>query len=270
MQLTLEFFAPVALPLGRRNAQNHIAGSVFLLRMALVPLVVLLCSLPALPQAISNSSNAGTPENAVFHGSDIDVVQTNNGGLTVSIDLTGTPGRGLSTGYRLIYNNKVWKMTEQCSDTICVDNIRPTPISAIRIIGPFLNAATAGHSTYTQTCNGVATVVSNNYTVTEPDGTRHHTVPDGVGLDGCSISPNADRYADDGSGWMIKNGTTALRKDGLSILQSSNSSTSITTVRDSNGNQSVSTFDVNTLTTTYVDSMGRTVPSLAYYDADGV
>jgi hypothetical protein len=53
-------------------------------------------------------------------------VQTNNGGLTVSIDLTGTPGRGLAAGYRFIYNNKIWTMRQQCTDTQCVDSVRQT------------------------------------------------------------------------------------------------------------------------------------------------
>lgn len=239
-------------------------------RLASIVAVLLFAS-AASPQAISNSSNSGSPENAVFHGSDIDAVQTNNGGLTVSLDLAGTPGRGISTGYRLVYSNKVWKMTEQCTDTQCTDSIRQTvPGSPTKIIGPFVNAATAGHGTYTQFCNGSNAVVSNNYTVTEPDGTIHHMVPDGVGLAGCNIPTSIDRYADDGSGWMIKDGSTAMRKDGLQILSSTNSSGTTTTVRDTNGNQGIGAFDSSTLATSYTDSMGRTVPALGYYDANGV
>jgi RHS repeat-associated protein len=216
-------------------------------------------------------ANIGAPENVAFHGSDIDAVQMDNGGLTVNLDLSETQGRQISTGYKLVYNSKNWRLNQQCSDTQCVDSVRQTlPGVPINIVGPLLPAVSVGHSTYSQFCNGANAVVSNNFVIREIDGTIHHFVPDGIGQAGCNIPSTLDRYADDGSGWMIKGGVTALRKDGSSVMVSTGASTTVTTVRDPNGNQVVSTLDLNSQATTSTDTLGRTVPSPAYYDANGV
>src|SRR5262249_5952242 len=104
----------------KRNGTHRFRLSLFVCteskmkasKLVVVVLAFTLRSISAFGQGVGNSSNAGTPQNAIFHGSDIDAVQLNNGGLSVDIPLGGTPGRGLSTGYRLIYNSRTWYLRQ--------------------------------------------------------------------------------------------------------------------------------------------------------------
>src|SRR5262245_49938052 len=102
-------------------------------RSFLVCLAVLLCAHYAAAQA-SNQLNTGYPENAIFHGSDMDNVQVNNGNLHVQIPISGVKGRGLSTSSKVVYNSKSWSFHTRCFTSgggFCEDDVGGDPLGYI-------------------------------------------------------------------------------------------------------------------------------------------
>jgi len=128
--------------------------------------------------------------------------------------------------------------------------------------------------------------------VSEPDGTRHHFVPDQYG--GC-FSPilNGIEYADDGSGWMLKvdpnSGTPVyngldydlIKPDGTEIkaVRNSTSGEDDITLTDPNGNQIVYSSVSGKITDTLGRSITTPIPlplctppscEIDYTDSNGV
>ncbi|MBZ5507365.1 MAG: hypothetical protein LAO78_18045 [Acidobacteriia bacterium] len=169
----------------------------------------------------------------------------------IKIPLSATPGRGISTGQFLIYNSKGYYLSELCTGSTCNYLVKESRNNQLvpKIIGS--SSISSGSSTFQTSCDGGQTnvFISNGFTVTEPDGTSHHMVPDPQGAWGCQIPFNTTRYADDGSGWILYPGTPnkAYRKDG-----------SLNGTQDGNGN----------IVTATTDTLGRTIPN-GYYDANG-
>src|SRR5438445_13586300 len=54
------------------------------------------------------SQAIGLPVNGAFSGSDFDLVQLNNGDLHIELPLYSESGRGLSTEFKYVYDNKGW------------------------------------------------------------------------------------------------------------------------------------------------------------------
>src|SRR5258707_13208389 len=83
------------------------------------PLFVVLCLLSlsgfSLGQGAPNGYQIGLPAHADFSGSDFENVQLNNGNLHIEIPLSSTPGRGLSTSFKYVYDSKGWGTKEHCS-----------------------------------------------------------------------------------------------------------------------------------------------------------
>ena len=141
-------------------------------------------------QNSSEGTAGGAPAGVVFKGSDIDNVSMNNGGLTLRIPYSETPGRGLSSGQFLVYNSKGYYMSEYfCSCSTC--NYFAKPVKNSQLIPAV--ASTAGirvnSSTYQTSCDGgqTNTFIAHGYSVIEPDGTSHHMVPDPQGGWGCQV-----------------------------------------------------------------------------------
>src|SRR5712671_1094796 len=75
-------------------------------------------------QDVTDPLNIGMPPNGVFSGSDFDSVQLNNGGLHIEIPLWSIGGRGLSVGYKYIYDNRGWYFRTTCSrQGLCTDHV---------------------------------------------------------------------------------------------------------------------------------------------------
>jgi hypothetical protein len=95
-------------------------------------------------QSVPSQLNTGYPENGLFHGSEIDNVQINNGGLHVAIPVSTTKGRGLSASSKVVYNSKSWTFRTRCFTSgggFCEDDVRVilsdiqlSPFSALSII----------------------------------------------------------------------------------------------------------------------------------------
>src|SRR6476469_1249157 len=79
-----------------------------------VLLLVELTAVAAHGQSVPSQLDTGYPENGIFHGSEIDNVQINNGGLHVEIPISTMKGRGLSAGSKVVYNSKSWTFRTRC------------------------------------------------------------------------------------------------------------------------------------------------------------
>src|SRR6266852_579412 len=92
-------------------------------------LLIVAC-VPYAASQVSNQLSTGYPENGIFHGSEIDNVQINNGGLHVEIPISGAKGRGLSTAAKVIYNSKNWTFHTRCFTAgggFCEDDVGADP-----------------------------------------------------------------------------------------------------------------------------------------------
>ncbi len=179
-------------------------------------------------QGVDNSVNSGLPTNGVFHGSDIENVQVNNGNLHVDIPIYSIKGRGLDTSAHFVYDTKGWYFDRSCDGiNPCEDLVTPLPGNTM-ILGasaPF-NFQYLGDS-----AGAVCTYNNGNYQVNrewtniillEPNGTKHHFSPDPIAD---TANPcwevGSTVYADDGSGWILQlgsNGTiVAINKRGTAV-----------------------------------------------------
>jgi hypothetical protein len=222
--------------------------------------IVLLCSLclfgtsSAISQ-VSNQLNTGYPENGIFHGTDIENVQMNNGGLHIEIPISEVKGRGLSVASKVVYNSKGWTFHTRCFTSgggFCEDDVQGDPLGYPSLA--FFGAFDYEFSKQSSTCTtgggtgfpDISYTQIGAYTIREPNGTKHHFVPDPlIGRSGC-IPPSysATLYADDGSGWIMHIDTSngniieAVAKNGLRI-QGTNGRNPAPAgmIVDSNGNQ---------------------------------
>src|SRR5229473_5960784 len=162
----------------------------------------LLCLLvfAAHAQDVTNGRNVGFPPNGVFDGSDFENVQLNNGNLHIEIPLWSTAGRGLPAGYKYVYDSLGWHFTTVCSKKTgyCTDIVRPSGQMTLRLVGP--EAGGVGYAQKAVTCNS-GQYYTYSYTMTDPDGTSHHLVPDPIIQPGvtCGYLSASTLYADDGS-----------------------------------------------------------------------
>ncbi|HXP68610.1 MAG TPA: RHS repeat-associated core domain-containing protein [Candidatus Dormibacteraeota bacterium] len=236
---------------------------------------------------VSNSYNVGLPLNGIFDGTDFDNIQTNSGNLHVTVPLWRASGRGPAMFINYVYDPPTYYLTERCTQNNCYGTWHigtggtwrlSTGIS-YGVVYRQVNAATCN------THSGIT--IATGVMVVEPDGTRHHFVPDQYG--NC-FSPilNGIVYADDGSGWMLKvdpnsgipiyNGYQydLIRPDGTEIkaVYNATSGGNDLTLTDTNGNQLVYSSVSNKVT----DTLGRsiTLPSctppsceIDYTDSNG-
>ncbi len=225
------------------------------------------------PTQITDGINVGLPENGVFDGSDFDTIQVTNGKLHVEVPLYSSKGRGLDMYVKFIYDApSYWDNQITNNQGYVYDRYKMTAGGGWRIATP----ASFSLSTQFKTM-GVCPVgsgsriVNTSITLTEPDGTKHHFVPDQVGLSCYTNIAGGVMYADDGSGWMLKVDPTtgnpninslafdAIRKDGAEITSAYNSTTQTTTLtlKDSNGNQITEASTPTTRSVT--DTLNRTL-----------
>ncbi len=249
----------------------------------LLTLLFVLCGSISRAQEVKNGLNIGFPENGVFTGSNFDNVQLNNGNLHIEIPLWSTPGRGLSVAYKLVYDNKGWYLKNRCSHPgSCSDIVSQETGNNMhwRLAGPFGYAIT--HKFATQTCDTISFLTYTNYVLREPDGTKHHFLPDPAKPAGSTAScwgTLGTMYADDGSGWILHMDPNneiplnAVRKDGTVVNLSYDPNNQWTAdgilVQDSNGNQLI--YPGDNATGTGTDTLGRTLfnNEIKYYDSSG-
>jgi hypothetical protein len=141
-------------------------------------LSVLFISLSAQTQEVTNALNIGLPPNGIFSGSAFDNVQLNNGNLHIEIPLVTIKGRGLSTEYKYVYDNKGWQMREHCSRTgdICNIFVEIAPgnnMSWKLAVSPG-GSLSFENSTYPCATGGASYAVHTNYVLQESNGTKHH------------------------------------------------------------------------------------------------
>src|SRR5260221_12210142 len=99
---------------------------------AIATLLVLFAALAAHGQGVPNQLNTGYPENSIFHGSEIDNVQLENGNLHVAIPIWSARGRGLNTGFNFVYDNHGYKFITHCytgGGGFCQDVVATDPLS---------------------------------------------------------------------------------------------------------------------------------------------
>lgn len=234
-------------------------------RLILTVIVTFLSSyLPARAQDVTNATNTGYPENAIVQGTNIESVQVTNGNLHVHIPIWSAKGRGLNTGGFMVYDSKEWSFSNHCfTSGICVDTVIAEPGNNMILTAHGAKDYSVSYKTVSRSCSGVVDTVKTNVVLREPDGTKHHFVPDPAAhagellCDGSVITTTL--YANDGSGWMIKLDSQT------NILSSESKSGTVipfgsAQIEDSNGNE---------LTTT--DTLGRTgMGGLSYIDSSGV
>jgi RHS repeat-associated protein len=250
--------------------------------------VVLVCSLYLFSASyansqVSNQLNTGYPVNGIFHGTDIENVQMNNGGLHMEIPISELKGRGLSVASKVVYNSKDWTFHTRCFTSgggFCEDDATGDPLgnSVPAFYGAFDYEFASSTSTCEQGVNDFITKVG-GYTLREPDGTKHHFGPDPL-MESACVPPTypATVYADDGSGWIMQINTSngsiiqAIGKNGLRIQATSGRSPAPAgAIVDANGNElTPSAICCNNSGLGGTDTLGRTIPANGgYYDSSG-
>jgi RHS repeat-associated protein len=207
-------------------------------------------------QSVTNATNVGLPENGVFQGSDIESVQVNNGNLHVDIPVWAVKGRGLDTSAHFVYDSKGWQYITQCypADN-CIDTIQMEPNNTMVLAA--LNSAsytiTSKPGSVTN-CYYVGFTDTQNIVLREPNGTKHHFVPDPItDTPNRCVATGNTVYADDGSGWIGQKGSNGwvwTNKHGTFVFNG---------IEDTNGNELPGT----------TDTLGRTIGTTSYYDSSG-
>src|SRR6266404_8067528 len=145
-------------------------------------ILVVLITGTGVAQTVDNRINVGFPPNGTFDGSNFDSVQLNNGNLHLDIPIVGLKGRGISTGSKYVYDNKIWKYITNCNHFtgLCTDTMA-TETSAARVlhaVNTFVASVSPGTVKGQQCSPGVTQTTYTNYVVTDPNGTKHHMLPD--------------------------------------------------------------------------------------------
>ena len=215
-------------------------------------------------QGVNNANNTGLPSNGLFNGTDVEIVEINNGNLHIDIPIWSEKGRGLDTYAHFVYDNKGWTYTTNCvtqpdGSQICTDTVKRASVN--HMILSSVNSFSYGISfkTVVQTCHGVRYTTYNNIMLVDPSGTPHHLNPDPVasGAQVCWPILGGTLAADDASGWLVYTNSSgfasAANKHGVTVSFSS------AQLEDTNGNQVLST----------TDTLGRAEGSTSYYDSSG-
>ncbi len=243
--------------------QSRTSSSNFRHAAFKISVVLALLSLAsrAFAQGAPNEYQIGLPPYADFSGSDFENVQLNNGNLHIEVPLWNATGRGLPVGFKYVYDSLGWGFNEHCGSRTgtCTDNVAPhSSHLALQLVGP--QSYSFGGTIRNFVCPQNQSVLTYSYSMSAPDGTKHHFVPDPIQSGneaGCLPHPSTV-YADDGSGWILQldpSTGTALRavgKDGSII-------TSGAIIEDANGNE---------ITTT--DTLGRQFSGNSFYDSSGI
>jgi RHS repeat-associated protein len=222
------------------------------MRLPTACLFILACLLTPIcsAQDVYNQINVGTPPNGLFHGGEVDTVQTNNGNLHIEIPIWTVPGRGpIAPGDIFALDTKEWtnKITtdRQTGDTTA--HIQPERYGTLggSFGGLHSLTLTSQYHASTPTC----LAYNSNFVIREANGTKHHLVPD---PGDASCRSYTAYYADDGSGLVYIFGApgTLLTKNGNTATSDTNGN-SITGTQDTLGRPLV---DGNT---TYYDSAGN-------------
>ncbi len=219
----------------------------------------------------------GFPPNGVFDGSDFDTVAVASGGLHIHVSLYQVKGRGPSQFLNLHYDNYAYTESARCIDGTCYVTYKVAG-GGWELETPTSYGVSYSTATMSYCSNGGYLYAATGVTMTEPDGTSHHFIPDQATLSPppCFTTiPNGVLYADDGSGWMLKvdpnSGTPVngplgfmlVAKDGTQVNATYNSTNMSTTtvLTDPNGNQISETFPSNggsTVPHTITDTLNRT------------
>lgn len=243
-------------------------------------LSILVSALAAQGQSVPNELNTGYPENNIFHGTEIENVQLQNGNLHVRIPIWSAKGRGLNTGYNFEYNNHGYRLVTHCYTSgggFCQDNVSIDTLSPMTLkgFGPAdYQFAELGGGGSVLCTTGIYAYTIGGFFLREPDGTKHHFAPDPVRLNGspgaCAGVNQSTVYADDGSGWTMQvdlnSGliVSATNKNGAKI--NNNSAMVPDGIVDANGNQ----ITWNSSTSQWTDTLGRPIlPNGSYYDSSG-
>jgi RHS repeat-associated protein len=245
-----------------------------------VCLYAFLC-VPHAASQVPSQLNTGYPENGIFHGSDIDNVQINNGGLHLDIPIFSAKGRGLNVASRVVYNSKAWTFHTRCFTSgggFCEDDVQVDRLSSATLA--FYGAFDYEFATSSNTCQAgfdLFYTKVGGYTLREADGTKHHFVPDPL-LSSVCVPPKytATLYADDGSGWIMQTNISdgsiieAISKSGARIAANGGAGPAALIV-DANGNQmSSSSTCCGNSGWGGTDTLGRTIPANGgYYDSSG-
>ncbi len=214
---------------------------------------------------IPNQLNTGYPEGGIFHGTEIENVQINNGGLHADIPIYSVKGRGLGVDAKVIYNSKNWTFRTRCFTSgggFCEDDVAGDSLG--NQVPAFYRTPDYVFHDSSSTCQAGFDLFYTRvggYILREPDGTKHHFFPDPLMETVCVPPPNpypSTVYADDGSGWIMQinpadgSMVAAISKTGEKISRAG--------ITDTNGNQLQGGMD----------TLGRTIPaSAAYYDSSG-
>jgi hypothetical protein len=264
---------------------------------------VTLVASSVLAQETGNQA-AGLPMNGTFQGSDIDSVQLNNGNLHIEIPLYTLSGRGLGVAVRYIYDSKGWydKTANAIQGTpvyVMPPNIfgggilPPYHNMAWTVASPLSNGLGFGTKFSIPNCtlsNGINKYgQTSTFTYKEPNGTSHSFPPFFITTQNqCGIVSPTSVVAKDGSGYTIlldsnQNGTALVAKDGTRTYGTvgTNGYLNSMIMEDSNGNQLTRAVNNGVVSSTLVDTLGRslnTIPilntatgkyELKYYDATG-
>jgi RHS repeat-associated protein len=267
-------------------------GSVFLFTMA------------GFAQSPSNSHNFGLPDNASFHGSEIDNVQLNNGNLHIEIPLYSVSGRGPAAGFKYVYDSKGWfayTLNWAAGTPVYIkpmgygDNglgARPFQNMGWSVVGPLSNPVAGTNfpglgftSEQGYSCIYNGQVYSANritWIYKEPGGETHAFQKYLTSsLAPCPVPTMV--YAVDGSGFALQlNPTVLYAKNGTQIQQTFDGQGNVNgwVVQDTSGNQ-ISKVSSSPAATTITDTLGRSLNSdfiynssigkyeLTYYDSSG-
>jgi len=272
----------------------------------LLCLFVLITAFTALAQDTGNQA-VGLPANGTFQGSDIDVVQLNNGNLHIEIPLYTLSGRGLAVPVKYVYDSKGWYEYSQ-------DPVGGAPVYVYpQGVGPGgkgVKLAPFNNMTWTLAAplsNGTAFAATYplpnctdshgmnqsgktaNFLFKEPNGTGHSFPPFFLtSQNGCGIVSPTLVAAKDGSGYTIlldsnQNATAVVAKDGTRIYDTlgTNGLPNAVIMEDRNGNQLTRSVSSGVVSSNLVDTLGRSINTtptlntgtgkyeLKYYDATG-
>jgi hypothetical protein len=222
-------------------------------------------------QNYGNSNNTGLPDNGAFVGSGVESVQINNGNLHVDIPIWSAKGRGLDNAARFVYDSKGWYIDGPTPGTFCDGGclyvVRPVPgnTMVLTAVGPFTYTISEIVQSVVCKYNNYGYNRYSSFVLLEPNGTKHHF----AGSFGdyppysnrCDPPAGATYYSDDGSGWILKGNSdgswsAAVNKHGVVVSFQGG-----TIVKDTNGNELVSS--------TSTDTLGRVIGPTSYYDSSG-
>ncbi|MGH9540882.1 MAG: RHS repeat-associated core domain-containing protein [Terriglobales bacterium] len=197
----------------------------------------------------------GLPTSGVFDSTRIDAVNLTTGELHDEILLFSIPGRGHDFWFKEEWDSNGWYYSTRCNvDGVCTDTVRQDNDS--RMFGKAVSPGNYrwGASAVTGLCNAGASYVTNQW-MQEPNGTKHHFVPDSCSYPIYNTSTQGSywAYADDASGIRMYYDHTA----GTNTFYDRHGDRIGSVVEDSNGNEFES------------DTAGRAYSNTTYQDATG-